>query len=78
MSALAYTLTDSSTMLSRHLRRLVRYPSMTLILVGMPIVFLVLFVYVFGGQLGAHLGRGLGGGHAGRAGYLNTSPRASC
>jgi ABC-2 type transport system permease protein len=71
MSALAYTLTDSSTMLRRNLRRLVRYPSMTLILVGMPIVFLVLFVYVFGGQLGAHLGRGLGGGHAGRAGYLN-------
>ncbi|MFL5863700.1 MAG: ABC transporter permease, partial [Solirubrobacteraceae bacterium] len=51
--------------------RLARYPSMTLLLVGMPIVFLVLFVYVFGGQLGAGLGHGLGGGHAGRVGYLN-------
>lgn len=71
MSALAYTITDSATMLRRNLRRLRRYPSMTLLLVGMPIVFLLLFVYVFGGQLGAGLGRGLNGGHAGRAGYLN-------
>ncbi|HEY3710768.1 MAG TPA: ABC transporter permease, partial [Amycolatopsis sp.] len=50
MSTLAYTLTDSATMLRRNLRRLQRYPSMTLLLVGMPIVFLLLFVYVFGGQ----------------------------
>lgn len=71
MSTLTYTVTDSATMLRRNLRRLVRYPSMTLILVGMPIVFLLLFVYVFGGQLGAGLGRGLNGGHAGRSGYLN-------
>ncbi|MDQ2760644.1 MAG: ABC transporter permease [Actinomycetota bacterium] len=71
MSALAYNVTDSATMLRRNLRRLRRYPSLTLLLVGMPIVFLLLFVYVFGGQLGAGLGRGLAGGHAGRAGYLN-------
>jgi ABC-2 type transport system permease protein len=71
MSAIAYTISDSTTMLRRNLRRLRRYPSMTLLLVGMPIVFLVLFVYVFGGQLGAGLGHGLNGGHAGRAGYLN-------
>ncbi len=71
MSALAYTINDSTTMLRRSLRRLRRYPSLTLMLVGMPIVFLLLFVYVFGGQLGAGLGRGLAGGHAGRAGYLN-------
>ncbi len=71
MSALAYTVTDSATMLRRNLRRLRRYPSMTLLLVGMPIVFLLLFVYVFGGQLGAGLGRGLTAGHAGRAGYVN-------
>src|ERR1700729_1359013 len=66
MSALAYTVTDSATMLRRNLRRLRRYPSMTLMLVGMPIVFLLLFVYVFGGQLGA----GLNGGHGGRGAYL--------
>jgi ABC-2 type transport system permease protein len=71
VSAFAYTITDSTTMLRRDLRRLLRYPSMTLLLVGMPIVFLLLFVYVFGGQLSHGLGSGLAGGHAGRAGYLN-------
>jgi ABC-2 type transport system permease protein len=71
MSAVAYTLTDSATMLRRNLRRLVRYPSMTLLLVGMPIVFLLLFVYVFGGQLGAGFARGHGGGGGGRGAYLD-------
>jgi ABC-2 type transport system permease protein len=71
MTTLAYTITDSTTMLRRNLRRLQRYPSMTLLLVGMPIVFLLLFVYVFGGQLSHGLGTALAGGHAGRAGYLN-------
>jgi ABC-2 type transport system permease protein len=71
MSALAYTVTDSATMLRRDLRRLVRYPSMTLLLIGMPIVFLLLFVYVFGGQLGNGLDAQLAGGHSGRTGYLN-------
>ena len=71
MTSLAYTVTDSRTMLRRNLRRLLRYPSMTLLLVGMPIVFLLLFVFVFGGQLGHGLGRGLAGGHTGRSGYLN-------
>jgi ABC-2 type transport system permease protein len=33
-----------------------RYPSMTLMLVGMPLIFLLLFVYVLGGTLGAGLG----------------------
>ena len=67
MSTLTYTLTDSATMLRRNLRRLQRYPSMTLLLVGMPIVFLLLFVYVFGGQLGA----GFNGGHDSRGAYLD-------
>jgi ABC-2 type transport system permease protein len=71
MSALTYTVTDSATMLRRNLRRLLHYPSMTLLLVGMPIVLLLLFVYVFGGQRSAGLGRELAGGRAGRAGYLN-------
>ena len=71
MSTLAYAITDSRTMLRRNLRRLVRYPSLTLIVIGMPVVFLLLFVYVFGGQLAQGLGAGLAGGHAGRAGYLN-------
>ena len=46
---------------------MLRYPSMTLMLVGMPIVLLLLFVYVFGGTLGA----GLGGVSGGRADYVN-------
>jgi ABC-2 type transport system permease protein len=71
MTSLAYTLTDSRTMLRRNLRRLLRYPSMTLLLIGMPIVFLLLFVFVFGGQLSNGLGQGLAGGHTGRSGYLN-------
>jgi ABC-2 type transport system permease protein len=71
MSTLIYTVNDSTTMLRRNLRRLQRYPSLTLLLIGMPIVFLLLFVYVFGGQLGSGLDTALSGGHDGRAGYLN-------
>jgi len=67
MTSLAYTLADSATMLRRNLKHQLRYPSLTLMLAGMPIVFLLLFVYIFGGQLGADLS-GLGG--AGRAAYL--------
>ncbi|MGY1786605.1 ABC transporter permease [Geodermatophilus sp. SYSU D00698] len=64
--SLATTLTDSRTMLRRDLRHAVRYPSLTLIVAAVPIVFLLLFVYVFGGTLGA----GLGGPAGGRAEYV--------
>jgi ABC-2 type transport system permease protein len=57
-ATLGYTLTDSATMLRRNLKHQLRYPSLTLMLAGMPIVFLLLFTYVFGGQLGAGLGPG--------------------
>lgn len=66
MNAIPYAVIDSATMLRRQLRRMLRYPSMTLMLAGMPVVFLLLFVYVFGGTLGA----GLGGVSGGRAEYL--------
>ncbi len=66
MTTLAYTLSDSRVMLRRNLKRQLRYPSMTVMLVAIPIVFLLLFVYVFGGQLGAGLGA-----HKGRAAYLD-------
>jgi ABC-2 type transport system permease protein len=62
-----HPLRDSATMLRRNLVHMLRYPSMTLMLVGMPIVFLLLFVYVFGGALGA----GIGGVSSGRAGYVD-------
>ena len=71
MSTLAYTVSDSRTLLRRNLRRRRRDPSMTLLLIGMPIVFLLLFVYVFGGQLSHGLSSALDGGHVGRGGYLN-------
>jgi len=70
MTALAYTVTDSATMLRRNLKHQLRYPSVTLMLVGMPIVFLLLFVYVFGGQLGAGLGT-QAGNNGNRGSYLS-------
>ncbi len=72
MNALAYSFSDSATMLRRQLRHMVRYPSLTFIVVGMPVVFLLLFVFVFGGTLGAGLGgvaRASGTGDS-RAAYL--------
>jgi ABC-2 type transport system permease protein len=67
MTTMTYTVRDSATMLRRNLLHMRRYPSMTLMLAGMPIVFLLLFVYVFGGTLGA----GLGTPGGGRAEYLD-------
>jgi ABC-2 type transport system permease protein len=66
MTTIALTVKDSATMLRRQLLHQIRYPSVTVMLVGMPVVFLLLFVYVLGGTLGA----GLGGPAAGRAEYL--------
>jgi ABC-2 type transport system permease protein len=65
-SRLARAVTDSATMLRRNLKHMRRYPSMTLMLIGQPIVFLLLFVYVFGATMGA----GLAGPGGGRAQYL--------
>lgn len=67
MNALSLWTTDSATMLRRQLKHMLRYPSLTMILVGMPVVFLLLFVYVFGGALGA----GIGGPSGGRAEYAD-------
>lgn len=62
-----HTVRDCATMLRRDLKHLIRYPSVTVMLIGMPIVFLLLFVYVLGGTLG----NGLGPGAGGRTEYLN-------
>lgn len=56
MSTLVHTLRDSATMLRRNLLHMRRYPSLTLMLPGLPVILLLLFVYVFGGTLGAGLG----------------------
>ncbi|MFI5484601.1 ABC transporter permease [Micromonospora echinaurantiaca] len=67
-----HPLRDSATMLRRNLKRMLRYPSMTVMLIGMPVVFLLLFVYVLGGTLGAGLGGAAPVGAAGgRAAYAN-------
>jgi ABC-2 type transport system permease protein len=65
MSTIAYAAQDSVTLLRRNLKHLRRFPSLTFTIIGMPVVFLLLFVYVFGGTMGA----GLPGG-GGRADYL--------
>ncbi|MFG2058761.1 ABC transporter permease [Micromonospora sp. NPDC048930] len=67
MTTLAHTVTDSATMLRRNLKHALRYPSLTLMVIALPVVFLLLFVYVFGGTLG----NGLGGVSGGRAEYAN-------
>jgi ABC-2 type transport system permease protein len=56
----AYAVRDSATMLRRSLLHLRRYPGLSLFPILMPVVFLLLFVYVFGGTLGN--GLELGGG----------------
>ena len=61
MTTQALVLADSATMLRRNLRRMRRYPSLTLFIAGIPVVLLLLFVYVFGGTLGAGLGASAGG-----------------
>ena len=68
MTTMSYAMRDSTTMLRRNLRHMQRYPSLTVMLVGQPLVFLLLFVYVFGGTLGDGLGGG--GGRAEYVGYV--------
>lgn len=64
-----YVVRDSITMLRRNLLHWIRYPSLAIMLVAQPIVFLLLFVYVFGGTMGAGLPGVPGGGD--RGDYLN-------
>jgi ABC-2 type transport system permease protein len=63
---MTYAARDSVTMLGRNLKHMQRYPSLTLMLIGQPVLLMLLFVYVFGGTMGA----GLPGGD-GRADYLD-------
>jgi ABC-2 type transport system permease protein len=67
MSTMTLAVTDSATMLRRSLKHMRRYPSLTVLVAGMPVIFLLLFVYVFGGTLGA----GISGGSGGRDVYVN-------
>ena len=71
-----YTIRDSATMLRRNLRHIRRYPSLSIMLVAQPLVFLLLFVYVFGGPW-APADRGMGAAET-EATTWSSSPRASC
>lgn len=62
----SYVLTDSATMLRRNLLHAKRYPSMTLVVAAIPIIFYLIFVYVFGSTLG----NGLPGSEGGRDAYI--------
>lgn len=64
---MSHAVTDSATMLRRQLRHMLRYPTLTLTAAGVPVIFLLLFVYVLGGILGS----GLGGPSGGRDTYVN-------
>ena len=58
MSTFASTLSDSAIMFRRQLLHLRRYPSLTFLLIALPVIFLLMFVYVFGATLGAGLAAG--------------------
>jgi ABC-2 type transport system permease protein len=66
VSTLTYAMADSGTMLRRNLRHMTRNPTMISFVIGIPVILMLLFVYVFGGTLGA----GLDGGGS-RADYAN-------
>jgi len=51
----SHVVADSITMLNRNLLHMVRYPGLSLFTILGPVVFLLLFVFVFGGTLGAGL-----------------------
>jgi ABC-2 type transport system permease protein len=51
MSTLTLAATDSFTMFRRALRHMQRFPLMTLSSLLVPVLFLLLFVYVFGGEI---------------------------
>ena len=70
-SGLTRATRDLTTMTRRNLLRMVRYPSLTVQLVVLPVVLLLLFVYVFGGAFGAGVDTGIAPGAGGRAAYLD-------
>jgi ABC-2 type transport system permease protein len=67
----SHVVADAITMLRRNLLHIVRYPGLTGFVIGAPVVFLLLFVFVFGGTLGAGLpGVDPAGGREGYVAYV--------
>ena len=58
MTTITTTVEDSMTMLQRNLLHVIRYPGLSGFVIGIPVVLLLLFVYVFGATLGAGLPEG--------------------
>ncbi|MFD7629380.1 ABC transporter permease [Streptomyces sp. NPDC059851] len=56
--ARSHALRDASTMLRRNVKHALRYPGLTLGTIGIPLIFLLLFVYVLGRPLAAGIGTG--------------------
>ena len=71
VSRQSHVVADAITMLRRSLLHIVRYPGLTMFVIGAPVVFLLLFVFVFGGTLGAGLpGVNPAGGRAAYVSYV--------
>jgi ABC-2 type transport system permease protein len=56
MTSASYALSDTRTLLDRNFKHALRYPSMSLSSLLMPLLFLLLFRYAFGNELGAGIG----------------------
>jgi ABC-2 type transport system permease protein len=54
----SYVLTDSATMVRRDLKRMRRFPLMTISGIAVPVVMMLLFTYVFGSAISGGAGRG--------------------
>jgi ABC-2 type transport system permease protein len=67
----SHVVADSITMLRRNLLHVVRYPGLSVFIIGGPVVILLLTVFVFGGTLGAGLpGVGAAGGREAYLAYV--------
>ncbi|WP_432561532.1 ABC transporter permease [Kineococcus sp. SYSU DK003] len=55
---LARPLHDAAVLLDRQLRHVVRYPELSVLVMGVPVVLLLLFVLVFGGSLATGIAPG--------------------
>src|SRR5450631_1494719 len=67
----SHVVADAITMLRRNLLHMVRYPGLSVFTIMGPVVFLLLFVFVFGGTLGAGLpGVGPSGGREAYLAYV--------
>ncbi len=58
---MTFVLQDTATMLRRNLLHARRYPSLTLLVAAIPVIFYLIFVFVFGSTLGDGLPGAIGG-----------------